>query len=99
MKNEDFFSDAAIADVLEEADPYKSQSRPTLARRWEKSHHFRGLVSNAVLYQGESLHDPVSRATRHRKTADGRFPKPLLRPCQLDPAGVDLHGALDLHLE
>jgi len=27
------------------------------------------------------------------------FPKPLLRPRQLDPAGVDLHVALDLHLD
>jgi len=32
-----FFSDAAIADILEQADWYAAQSGRPLARRWEKA--------------------------------------------------------------
>jgi len=31
------FSDASIADILEQADWYAAQSGPPLARRWEKA--------------------------------------------------------------
>lgn len=31
------FSDAAVADILEQADWYTEQSGPALARRWEKA--------------------------------------------------------------
>jgi toxin ParE1/3/4 len=72
------FSDAAIADVLEQADWYRIQSGRLLVRRWEKSvtssisRVLRHPASGALcIFQSPELHD-----VRHISIPG--FPKHLL---------------------
>ena len=93
------FSDAAIADILEQADWYRKQSGSRLARRWEKA------VTAAILlvsrrpaigalcsFHSSELHD------LRRATISG-FPKHLLF-YRYDDEGLlvlrVVHGARDL---
>ena len=72
------FSDAAIADILEQADWYTAQSGRKLARRWEKA--VKSAVSQIVrrpatgtpcTFRPEALKDA-------RRTIIAGFPKHLL---------------------
>jgi len=92
-------SDAAIADILEQADWYTSQSGEALARRWEKA------VTGAVLriLKAPAAGAPCSFKShnlRHvRRTIITGFPKHLLfyrfRNNELLILRV-VHGARDL---
>jgi toxin ParE1/3/4 len=93
------FSDAAVADILEQADWYAIQSGHRLSRRWEKA------VSSAVSYALKSpaagtpctFRDLTLRKVR-RATISG-FPKHLLF-YEFDDQEVFVlrvvHGARDL---
>lgn len=93
------FSDAAIADILEQADWYAAQSGRRLAQRWEKA--VRSAVSLAVSrpaagalcrFRHPSLQDI-------RRTSISGFPKHLLF-YRFDDEEVFVlrvvHGARDL---
>ena len=72
------FSDAAIADILEQADWYAAQAGRRLAKRWEKS--VKSAISNAVKRPGAgapcTFGVPELRNIKHL-TIPG-FPKHLL---------------------
>jgi toxin ParE1/3/4 len=72
------FSDAAIADILEQADWYASQSGRPLARRWEKavtsaisSVMTRPHIGSLCTFRPPALHDV-------RRTTISGFPKHLI---------------------
>jgi len=71
-------SDAAIADILEQADWYLRQSGPPLAQRWEKA------VTSAISFvlrhpgAGSPCIFRSSELRGLRRTAIPRFPKHLL---------------------
>jgi toxin ParE1/3/4 len=93
------FSDAAIADILEQADWYASQSGDRLAQRWEKA------VSSAI---SQVVNRPAAGAPctfrpptlqNVRRTMISGFPKHLLF-YRFDEQEVFIlrvvHGARDL---
>jgi len=78
MRRQLVFSDAAIADILEQADWYAVQSGQSLARRWEKAvgAAISQLVSRPAkgapcIFRSPALHDV-------RRTTISGFPKHLL---------------------
>lgn len=93
------FSDAAIADVVEQADWYGSQSGRTLARRWEKEVKSaiafatrRPATGSLCTFKSPELHDV-------RRLPITGFPKHLLF-YRFDDDEVFIlrvvHGARDL---
>ena len=100
MKNRRLvFSDAAVTDILEQADWYAAQSGKTLARRWEKavtSATFlakrRPAAENPCSFQSPQLHSL-------RRLPITGFPKHLVF-YRFDDAEVFVirvvHGARDL---
>jgi toxin ParE1/3/4 len=93
------FSDAAIVDILEQADWYAAQSGQSLARRWEKA--VTSVVSRVLQRPGEgaicSFRSALIKDLR-RITISG-FPKHLLF-YRFDAGEVFVlrvvHGARDL---
>lgn len=93
------FSDAAIADILQQADWYIAQSGGKLARRWERA------VSSAIseIARRPATGSPCTFRTEallsvRRITITG-FPKHLLFYCSNDEEVFILrviHGARDL---
>jgi toxin ParE1/3/4 len=93
------FSDAAIADILEQADWYEAQSGRRLAKRWEKA------VKSAVSFvtrrpvAGAPCTFRVAALQGVRRVAVSGFPKHLLF-YQFDELEVFVlrvvHGARDL---
>jgi toxin ParE1/3/4 len=94
-----FFSDAAVTDILEQADWYAAQSGYKLARRWEKavqtsiSRIFRRPATGAPCIF------PATELLSIRRIAISGFPKHLLF-YQFDGEEVFVlrvvHGARDL---
>ena len=92
-------SDAAVADILEQADWYGAQSGQTLAKRWEKA------VTSAVLRISKYPHAGTSCLFRREELRDVRrttikgFPKHLVfyrfHGTEILVLRV-LHGARDL---
>jgi len=93
------FSDAAIADILEQADWYEAHSGRRLAKRWEKA--VKSVVSFTVKRPTVgapcTFRTPVLRDVR--RTAISGFPKHLLF-YRFDDDEVAIlrvvHGARDL---
>jgi toxin ParE1/3/4 len=92
-------SDAAVVDILEQADWYTTQSGPALARRWEKA------VSSAILrilknpFSGASCAFRPSELHNVRRSTITGFPKHLLFYRFLEGELLVLrvvHGARDL---
>ncbi len=92
-------SEAAAADIVEQADWYEEQSGPTLAKRWEKT------VTSALLRVVENPRVGSICAFQHAALSDVRralvpgFPKHLVfyqfRGAEIFVLRV-LHGARDL---
>jgi toxin ParE1/3/4 len=93
------FSDAAIADIVEQADWYEAQSGRRLAKRWEKS--VKSVVSLVVRRPAAGAPCKFQVAALHgvRRMAIFGFPKHLLF-YQFDEVEVFVprvvHGARDL---
>lgn len=94
-----FFTDAAIADVVEQADWYQSQSGRTLARRWERA--VKSVVTFAIRRPGAGSRCTFKSAELHdvRRLPITGFPKHLLF-YRYDEDVVSVlrvvHGARDL---
>ena len=92
-------SEAAAADIVEQADWYQQQSDPGLVKRWEKA------VTSAVLRIAERPRAGALNNFRHAELANVRrvlivgFPKHLIsyqvRPEEILILRV-VHGARDL---
>jgi len=92
-------SEAAAADIVEQADWYEQQSGPALAKRWEKA------VTSAVLRIADRPRAGAVSNFRHAELVNVRrvlitgFPKHLifyqLRPEEMLVLRV-VHGARDL---
>lgn len=72
------FSDAAIADVLEQADWYRGQSGPRLALRWERAvtSTVRNIVRQPASGSRCAFQSPELRDLR--RAAISNFPKHLV---------------------
>jgi len=92
-------SDAAVADIVEQADWYSTQSGKVLATRWE------GAVTSAIMRvltrpnTGTPCHFQAAELYDLRRTAIPGFPKHLLfykfDSCEVFVVRV-IHGARDL---
>jgi toxin ParE1/3/4 len=77
-KNRLVLSDAAVADIVEQADWYTTQSGKALAKRWEDA------VTSAIIRTlrrpntGTPCHFQAAELHDLRRTAIGGFPKHLL---------------------
>jgi toxin ParE1/3/4 len=72
------FSDAAITDILEQADWYRVQSGSRLARRWERA--VTSTIQNVVRYPsaGSLCAFQAPELTGTRRVGIPKFPKHLV---------------------